>query len=41
MERELKVGDILVVEKRGMARVDGIVLRSENLVVNEAHTILR
>ena len=35
------VGDILIVEVRTTVRVDGIVLLSKNLVVSEAHTILK
>lgn len=40
-EKELMVGDILIVEVRTTVRIDGIVLLSKNLVVSEAHTILK
>lgn len=35
------VGDILIIEVKTMIRVDGIVLLCKNLVVSEAHTILK
>ena len=35
------VGDIMLVEANTMMRVDGIVVKSRNLSVSEAHTILR
>jgi magnesium-transporting ATPase (P-type) len=39
-EENLMVGDILVVEANESIRVDGILLKSRNLIVSEAHTIL-